>query len=292
MKRIAVFSGGGANGAFTVGRLSKLNKSYDGAVCVSTGALLGPLALLKKYDRLKESYEVTNKDIYTHSPFNKNGKFKYITGFFRLFKKVNSFGDSTNLRKYIDTKINEDDYIKLKSFDIRLGVHSITNDVNVFVSNKKTSFKEFKDWMYISANAALIMSIVEKTRPSSDVVEQWCDGGVTEAAPLRKACFMAGKGGEVDVFLHSTKKRIPNKKIYRIIDNIKWFFKLNISRTVPEDLKSGLDVAQDIGCKINLYYMPEEYYKNPFNFNKEKMQDLYQKGCDNYNVAVEIKDYR
>ena len=63
-KGLAV-SGGGAHGAFGAGTLAGLNKDYDIAAGISTGALMTPLVLLKDFDRLKEAYtSVTDKDIF------------------------------------------------------------------------------------------------------------------------------------------------------------------------------------------------------------------------------------
>jgi predicted acylesterase/phospholipase RssA len=56
MKKGLIISGGGAFGAYGVGTLASLNKDYDIVAGISTGALMGSLVALKKFDVLKEAY--------------------------------------------------------------------------------------------------------------------------------------------------------------------------------------------------------------------------------------------
>ena len=90
-KRIAVISGGGAHGAFTVGKLSKLNLDYDIVLGVSTGALMAPLIGLKQFSLLKQAYtSVDNKKIYNVNPFNKKGNIKILNALWRILTLKNT----------------------------------------------------------------------------------------------------------------------------------------------------------------------------------------------------------
>jgi NTE family protein len=293
MKRIAVFSGGGADGAFTVGRLSKLNKKYDGAVCVSTGALMGILAILRKWSRLEKAYNVEQENITEKNPFRKNGKLKAFNLIWTVITGSKTLGNSEVLKNHIDQSITESDWIQAKKYEIKVGVHSLTYDENVFISNQFVCFEDFKEWIWVSANAPLIMSLADKKRPKSKEVEQWTDGGVTEGTPIEEACFMAGKGGEVDVYLHKPEaKRVKNPRVENFVKYGVWFIKRLFKNVNNQDIVTGLYAAEKIGCKVTLYYMPKEYFNNPFIFNKEKMNTLFKKGVENYNLNSKIYDFR
>ena len=196
-RRIAVFSGGGADGGFTVGRLARLDNNYDGCVAVSTGALMSIHAILGHYAKLKASYIVNQKDIINVNAFTKKGKVNILNALIRVIKKKKTLGESEALKKLIDKQLDKTSFDLAKKFEIYLGVHSISYCENVFISNQEVDFEDFKDWVWISANAPLIMSIAEKIRPRGNEVEQWCDGGITEGTPLSKACLMAGVNGVV-----------------------------------------------------------------------------------------------
>jgi len=83
-KRGLIISGGGAFGAYGVGTLAAFDKEYDIVAGISTGALMGGLVSLRKWDVLKEAYtSVTNESIfdkkwYRPHVFNKKRKLHYM----------------------------------------------------------------------------------------------------------------------------------------------------------------------------------------------------------------------
>jgi len=158
-KNISVIGGGGINGAYTAGRLYTLKKKYDGGVGVSTGALAILYAILGLFEKLRDAYFVSMNDIFKISPFNKKGKIRKLNLIWRSLTGKKSIGDSSNLKDHIDKFITKSEYVEASKFEIKLGVHSITKNENVFISNKNVGFESFKKWMHISANAPLLMNI-------------------------------------------------------------------------------------------------------------------------------------
>src|SRR5271163_4395409 len=67
-KRILVISGGGARGAWGAGLSSYLcspaggNRTYKFAIGTSTGSLMGPLVLLKEFDKLHTAYTTVEQN--------------------------------------------------------------------------------------------------------------------------------------------------------------------------------------------------------------------------------------
>jgi predicted acylesterase/phospholipase RssA len=296
MKRIAVFSGGGADGAFTVGRLSMLQKSYDGCIGVSTGALMAIHAMNKDYEKLRSAYMVGMSDIFNKNPFNDKEQirklFTLTRGVKTFISKTNTIGESKNLRSHIDNNLEIYDYEKTRTKNIKLGVVSRTYGDVVYINNKE-SFSDFKDWMWISSNIPVLMSSVKKKRPNTNKLEQWSDGGLREGTPIYEACNMAGEGGEVDVFLHEPEKNERKETaINNVFDDILSALKLIYKDVNINDLERGIDKAEKMGIKLNLYYMPKEYYDNPFIFSDDKMNHLYNMGIANYNKCVVTKDFR
>jgi predicted acylesterase/phospholipase RssA len=111
-KKGLVISGGGAYGAYGVGTIAGLDKDYDVVAGVSTGALMGALVMLKKWDTLKDAYtSVNQKSIfdskwYRPNVFKKNGKLNLLSVLYviitRMFKKNITLATTNAMRKLID----------------------------------------------------------------------------------------------------------------------------------------------------------------------------------------------
>src|ERR1700749_801928 len=102
MKKAIVIQGGGSYGAFTAGRICRRKVSYDAAVGSSTGALIAPFALLGQYSVLEEAYTtVSNKKVYAHTPFWKDGIPKIYLALWSWIRQKKGITDSKPLRKLI-----------------------------------------------------------------------------------------------------------------------------------------------------------------------------------------------
>lgn len=296
-KKGVVLTGGGADGAFTVGRHFILNKDYDFAVTNSTGSLLSLLFLLKKHDRLKKAFFVEDNQILDDKIFNKKGKLKYVKLLFKqihslIFKTTNTFSTSKALRRHIDNTITVDDFLKLKDKEIIITCHSMTTNETVYISSKDLSFNDFKDWIWISANAPLAMSLVEKKRHNSDLIEQFCDGGLREPEPILQAVLKSGYSGEVDVYMHRPKpEKELNDRINTIKKNKKEVDRQQRSDVSFNDLERGIQAAQMLRTKLTIYWMPKEYYDNSYVFGIKKMEKLYDEGLKNAKKNIEILDF-
>jgi len=89
-------------------------------------------------------------------------------------------------------------------------------------------------------------------------------------------------------------KKIEAKdiRIKNVFQLLTWFVKTLFRDSGKNDIEMGKMAAELIGCKLNLYYMPIQYYPNPFNINKDKTYDLFNKGCKNPLEGLETHDFR
>ena len=295
--KIAVLTGGGADGAFTVGRLETLNKDYDKAIGSSTGSLASVLTLLKDWDKLGDAYENTEtKDITEKSAFSKDGSInirKVITRTIRSYGKrqPKTVGESKALRKRINTFVSEADYNRLREQEKEAIVtcFSMTTESVSHFSSLTEKFEDFKDWMWASANPPIVFSLLKKAKVEGGNIEEWVDGGVGSITPISLAVLSGAS--EVDVFMHQPK---PEHHFKKSIKNVPHFisrlFKSYYKINEVKELEAGLELAKLLNVNVNVYWMPHEYYDYSLIFGKEKMKNLRQKGrehaydCfDNYN---------
>ena len=277
MKTI-VIEGGGADGAITAGRLSVLNPDYTLAVGTSTGTLKLILILLRKWGILKEA-EVTadTTSVFNKNPFKKNGRphiLKIVVrSLLSLFTKRNTVGESKALRALIERTVTQADYdaLRAKKKTAIATCHSLTYDDTRYFSSQEESFEDFKDWMWISANVPIVMSLVEKNN------EQWADGGISEGLPLTEAIRRGAT--DIDVFMHSPRPVIKRKKD---IKNVFHFFLRLVGsffRTVGKNnLDEGLLAAEIAKAVVRIHWLDKEYYDNPLTFGRDKMEHLYEVG--------------
>jgi NTE family protein len=283
-------SGGGAKGAWGGGisefLIKDLNRNYSFLSGTSTGSLLMNLISIGEIDRLKEAYtNITNKDIYTISPYritsSKNGVFKtkmnYLKiGYNILFRNSKTFGDSSRLREVTIPKFfTKDDYYKIKEENIELFacVTNLTLGSKEFKSSKRYSYSDFLDWIYASACAAPIMSIIEKDG------YEYADGGYIEHIPIQ---ILIDSGCDViDVInlsppsLDIEKIRNPLHLISRLIDIMLW-------ENSENDIELSKLKIKDKDVVINIYRPPNKLTNNSLVFDKKIMNGWWD---DGYNFA-------
>jgi predicted acylesterase/phospholipase RssA len=292
-KKGLVVSGGGDWGAFGAGTLAALNKDYDIAAGISTGALMTPLALLGEHDRLKEAYTTTTpKDIfdlkwYKPKPIKKNGKINMWSIIWALIWGNPSLATTNAMRKHIDKFMKSSDYARLlmKHKEVLVGCQNYQETPsNVhFFSNKIEKFEDFKDWMWFSANYTLACSIVQKEWtpdplfPNKKYMGQWADGGATEVIPL-KPIVDAGCT-EIDVIIH---RPIPTQqyetgKINNLIEYVEGTFSAMRHDIEFEGLFETCEhMAKEHGVTSKLYFLPRRLGRNSLVFNKKQMTEWWE----------------
>jgi predicted acylesterase/phospholipase RssA len=301
-KKIAVIAGGGADGAHTVGTLSKLNNDYDLAVTISTGSIMGLLVVLKEWKRLATQYMTPEtSDITEKSVFTKKGHIHVSKAIWRTVKSLFlpgiELGQSKNLRKLFDEHITKKDYEEAFAAgkEVRVGCYSMQTERTSFFSSRYEEFEDFKDWMWASANPPIVFSTLFKPRRKGGKNEQWVDGGIGVVNPLYQAVLQAEEGAEIDVFCHRPKpKRVWKKYIKNVphfaarVAGAIWGSSLN------KDIKLGLQAAEMKGCIVKIYWMEKEYFNNSLIFGKSKMQLLFERGQANaFNEKnIEVHDFR
>jgi len=298
MKKGAVISGGGKDGALTVGRMSILKNDYDFAIGVSTGALMMILVLIGRYDLLYQLYTEINQDrINEKSIFNPDGSVNikrfiwYSVISFISYKK--SIGESKRLLSYINENIKDEyfDIIKGQKESVSV-VYSISHSKPLFISSESPAFskQDLREFIWASANVPVIMSTLEKNIGGE--LHQLVDGGVAVGTPLKQAVLAGCK--EIDVFMHKPKNIKPSGTQKNYIGIMGKAAKDGLSMSHDKDLEIGLKFARDNNCYVRVFWMEKELYSNPYIFKKKDMQNLYIEGkrLQEKGLCIDIYDYR
>jgi predicted acylesterase/phospholipase RssA len=280
MKNVAVISGGGSMGAFTVGRLKKLDKNYDLIIGCSTGSLIAPLAILGEWDRLEEAYtSVTQESIFNVNPFNKKGNIKMFNTVWRIITGKKTIGETKNLRKLIEKNFTIEDYNKIRNLrkDVIVTVCNIRKkeDSIEYKSILDCDYEEFLNYIWASCNVPIVTSLLETKEGS------YVDGGLVEVTPLQHIFSFNEKPENIDCFVHSEKS---NKVIYGRIRNIFHLIGRSISvlrnEITKDDILIGSKLSEKYGSKLNLYYLPYKLTNNALIFNKQEMKRWVKEGYD------------
>lgn len=301
--KVAVFSGGGADGAITVGRLSVTKPDFDMAGCSSTGSLLGPLALLKEYGRLEQSYISANMgNIIEKSVFNANGKPNFLKAVAYGIETYMpwgsaSLGESTALRKKIREEFTYEDYLKLNDSgkECLVAAYSLSFDEMIMFGNRSRLYEDYIDWMWASANVPGVASILKKKRIDIDSlpVEQWGDGGIESTSPIEETIRAAQRRldlmdeptqMEVDVYMHYPKFKgmAQGGEQRKTLQNIgHTFMRMASSKIIAankRDIRLGKLAAQASKAILRIHWIDREYYPNSLVFNEKKMEHLLDVG--------------
>lgn len=276
-KKLGVaIEGGGAAGAFTIGRLMELNRDYDMGSGVSTGALMLLLVLHKEFDLLAEAYtSVQTKDITEVSAFNRKGHLDALTLAWRIARRKRTIGKSENLRRLIDKFITEELFFRTRESgkEALVSAYSLSyKEVAHFSSNDFTNPHDFKDFVWASANAGPFMSILQKARPRTQLdIEEWSDGGITDGQTAAQL-FEHGCH-EVDLFLHSPlPKRTKEKNIQNILHFIMRWKDAQDKERKENDLTQAINAAIVAKGILRVHYLPMELASNYLVFDKRKMK--------------------
>lgn len=289
-----VISGGGARGAWGVGVAKALslakNKLYKHVVGTSTGSLMGPLVLTRRFDTLEQAYtSVTQKDIFNFNPFNKKGKPSLLKVLWRLILHKKTVGESKNLLKLIPQFFEESIYYEIQNANTEFtaAVASLTRNKSEFKSTAENSYKDMIDWIWGSANEPVFMSLLEKDN------QVWGDGGLKDYLPIS---YAIEKGAlDIDIIVHNTPTFTDTNWQPKGTFINTLFRTINIlSVDVAEDniLNAKLQVAIDHEVKLKFYFMSQDLVnktENSLIFDKQIMTEIFNIGYQSVQDGTIIK---
>src|SRR6185312_8750866 len=174
-----VISGGGSKGAFAGGIAEHLIKdcanSYDLLVGSSAGSLLLPHVALGNIEKIKKIFTtVKQEDVFNVSPFNT----KETNGSY--FKSINQFAILRNIIFQNLTK-EEFDKISLLQKKVIVTVSNLTKQKVEYFNTRDSTYEDFCNWTWASANAVPYMSVYEHDGC------QYADGGFGNHIPINCA---------------------------------------------------------------------------------------------------------
>lgn len=299
MKALCI-SGGGAKGAWGGGVaqwLLESGKDYDIYIGTSTGNLLCPLTALKKMDQLKTAYtNVTQSSIFKHSPYRvvkKNGvvtaKMRYLAiAWNMLVRGQKTFGDSSNLRKLIETFFTKEDFDKLKSMkkEIFSCTANMTKGYAEYRSSMEETYSDFCDYMYASTCMSPLMSLVDKNNCD------YMDGGIFDNIPIQKAIDRGAT--EIDVIaLRPMGGSVgAETRVSNALEIIQRAFDCMLKEIGNDDVSIAQFSAKDKDVILNIYYTPRDLTENPLLFDKDIMTGWWNEGYEFFKDRRPHKTYK
>ncbi len=277
--RALVISGGGSKGAFAGGvaqfLIEEKKHKYDLLIGTSTGSLLIPHLALGNVNKIHELY--TNfgmHKIFNISPFvvkHKNDidtvKIHHFNVLLQFIKGKRTFGESQNLRKFIEEQFTISEFNELKNskIEIVVTVTNLSKNQVEYKSIRDFDYFDFLDWIWISCNYVPFMSLVSING------SEYGDGGFTSLVPIREAIKRGAT--EIDVIILDTETQIEavnvGKNPFSLMFSI---FSTLFDQVEKNDVTIGKLAAKNKNVNLNLYYTPTKLTNNSLVFNKEKMK--------------------
>lgn len=295
-----VISGGGSKGAYAGGVAHHLvkyqNKNYNLLVGTSTGSLMLPHLALGKVEKLKSIYtNIKPRGVFNVNPFivKKKGNREYVTinhwnVLKQLIKSKRTFGESKNLRKNISRNFTVEEFNTLKTSEteIVVTVSNLTKNMVEYKSLKESTYEDFCDWMWISANYVPFMSLVTKNG------YEYADGGFGAVSPIREAIKRGAK--EVDAIILEAENMEHNivlgKNPFSLMVNLYSFI---IDQIEYHNIAEGKLAALAKEVELNLYYTPTKLTENSLIFDNKLMANWWKRGFNaaSRRVASSKVDY-
>lgn len=285
-----VVSGGGAFGAFGAGTLAALNRDYKAVAGISTGALMAPMVALQEWDILKEAYtSVTQRNIIDHKwykpqPLTKKGKVNFWAILYALLFKKKTLGTTKALKQTIDKFLTEEYYerVKQENKNVIVGCQNLNQKPSRihYFDLLEESFEDFKDWMWASANASFMTSILEKEWElnGEKYLGQFIDGGISEIIALDVMKDM--DFDEIDVIIHrpfptdnyelepfDTFIENVNRNIAAMRYDVEFEFFMHRAKEFAKE-----------GTKLNIYWLPRVLGPHFLLFDKKEMTKWWNEG--------------
>lgn len=311
-RRLLVVSGGGARGAWGVGianLLDSTGKRYAHVVGTSTGSLMAPLILLRRFDDLNRAYtSVTQKSIFNINPFRKDGGIRFLNALFRLGKP--SLGTTENLRELIQQFLTKDDYAQIRrqtpSIDFTVSVVNFRTLEAAYRSASQYGYDEMVNWIWASANEPVFMSPYTTIDSLTGQTDYWFDGGIRNVISVRQGLQIAYDKGypAVDVIVNSKANNDepastwPNAAKPNLLQVVTRTFSTYGSGTREMNITIGrllqrlmqIPAAQpaipegeaaEQSLTLTFYFMPDDLYNlipNELLFDRDIMAKLLQAG--------------
>lgn len=292
-KYVGVLGGGGSLGADTIGKLKKLQPNYDAVICTSTGALMGGLVLLKKYDRLEEAYTTTTQqDIFNINPFKKDGSIRKGKLAWRIARGKVTLGESKPLIDLVKRYFTYIDYKLIKELQKEYTVVVQEMSPKGYEHRSKKRYISIYDYEYdefcqFIAASASVQSVFSLIRINGRL---YGDGGLTETVALKKALDFNPEN--IDVFTHDkqplTKEdlkkldqdKTPTPDFCGSVPLLERSFVIQREEIQKDDLKGGIDInnLSNEKAEINVYYLSEGVDYRAMEFNPEKMKQAIELG--------------
>lgn len=292
MKTALAISGGGSNGAFSVGAVETLVKEYGEVFNLvagtSTGALIGPLVALNDVDKAVDIYSsVSNSDV-----LRLNWRRFFIDGIY----------DTSPLEKLIRDYMTPSRYKKLMTAaaEVLLCQISLQSSRKTYFSQRAAipgtsaweNVDEFVGAVLGSANQPVFM------RPSSFRGHQFVDGGIREVIPL-EICLQAGMERIIVVASSPEEKPSNSKKEYNTVLHIGpralGIMVREVSNGDIRYIKDMYEIKKEYGIDLSRWiaHLPKELIiirpphslGDGLNFNPKRMSEWMQLGRQ---VAREI----
>ena len=320
-RRLLVVSGGGARGAWGVGianLLDSTGKRYAHVVGTSTGSLMAPLILLRKFDDLNRAYtSVTQKSIFNINPFRKDGGIRFLNAIFRLCKP--SLGTTENLRELIRQFLTPDGYQQIRrqtsELDFTVSVVNFRTLEAAYRSASQYEYDEMVNWIWASANEPVFMSPYTTQDSLTGQTDYWFDGGIRNVIPIREGLQIAydKRYSAVDVIVNNKANgdepasTWPNAAkpnlLQTVIRTLNTYgsgtreMNITIGRLVQRLMQMPVaqpndqnEEAAEPGLTLTFYFMPDDLYDllpNELLFDKDTMTKLLQAGKEGRYVQPE-----
>lgn len=292
MKKLSAISiaGGGENGAVTVGRLSQRNANYDIGDGTSTGALMLPFVMLRKWDQLINAYSsVSNNDIIENSAFKgEKARWGYIIRKFGLsfLGGRKSIGTSNNLLKKIDEFITERDFRKINELKKIMYVSAFSYNYRENVSFRSDEWEEdfvgYKRKIWHSANAPFVMSVAKDSRlPNGQgEIEEWGDGGIDNG---HESDYLWNRNDilEVDLILHRDRFERENiGDLKNMFDKAKRVWNARSRKIATMNVDEVINLCDRKKINLRVHWTPRELIEgnNAFTFSPDKMKSFIREG--------------
>jgi predicted patatin/cPLA2 family phospholipase len=280
-----VVSGGGAKGAFAGGVIEFLDSEYDLYIGTSTGALIIPLAAADEIKLLKSCYtNTTQKDIFKVNPFKvkkkSDGTFDVDMNFLNIaynliIRGKKSFGDSSNLRKKIESFVTPSVFeaIKISNVDVLICVTNSNLGLAEYKSIKDCTISEFHDWIWASTSAYPFMDSVVVNG------QHYVDGGFTDPCPIQEAINRGAT--EIDVIvLKPEDGRLVDEPIKNPLQGLGRMIDVMLKEINKNDIQIASLNALNSDVILNIYYTPRVLTNNPLVFDKDLMTGWWNEGFE------------
>lgn len=330
-QRVLVISGGGAKGAWGVGVVQSLSHNtpyYNLITGTSTGTLIAPLALLGKFDELKQAYtHISGKDVLrdpenlqalADGVINQNFSLQTVNGIRRNFFKgyiSNSDPLLELLNKFFKIEYYDSIKYKLRTKNMYVSSLNLRNGkISYHDLQSSKSKQDFNNWIWSSCNEPVYMSpYFEKVE---DTINQYVDGGIRDNVPLNKMleCLLDTSGGNsnvirdsIDIVIHNpsdlynTNWHMGNtlSTLFRMIDILRADvrendLKVELATVLNKEKNKNYHLDSSIKfIYIRKIFMPRDLVKVfefELNFDSTAMLEAYRRGTTwDHDFRVEIQ---